>query len=94
MNVNYALMIYVVLLFVALTPGVLLRLPPKGSLITVAVVHGLVFALVLCLTKSYVERLTSGFEDMGGKACISDAECMDATMMCKNMKCAKKEPTM
>jgi len=37
----------VVALFVALTPGVLLRLPPGGSKLTVAVVHGLVFAIAL-----------------------------------------------
>jgi hypothetical protein len=46
--------LYVVILFVLLTPGILLSLPPKGSKWTVAIVHGLVFALVLCLTKRFV----------------------------------------
>jgi len=41
---------FVVVLFVALTPGVLLRLPPGGSKLTVAVVHGVVFALVYHFT--------------------------------------------
>jgi len=41
---------YLVALFVVLTPGVLLRIPAGGSKLTVAVVHGLVFALVLHLT--------------------------------------------
>lgn len=41
---------FVVLLFVALTPGVLLRLPPRGSKLTVAAVHGVVFALVYHFT--------------------------------------------
>jgi len=41
---------FVVVLFVALTPGVLLRLPPGGSKLTVAAVHGVVFALVYHLT--------------------------------------------
>ena len=94
---SYALAIYAAVLFVVLTPGVLLRLPPKGSLLTQAAVHGLVFALVFCLTSSYVSRLTasmSGFEDMAGKACTKDGDCMDATMMCKNMKCASKVPAM
>lgn len=84
------MMLYAALLFVVLTPGVLLRLPPKGSLLTVAVVHGVVFALVFCLTSSYVRQLTaniSGFEDM---ACMMDDDCKDAAMMCKNMKCVKK----
>jgi len=45
--------LFVVLLFVLLTPGVLLTLPStKSSLLTVAVVHGVVFALVLHLTQA------------------------------------------
>ena len=45
--------VVLVALFVALTPGVLLRIPAAGSKLTVAVVHGLVFALVLQLTYMY-----------------------------------------
>jgi hypothetical protein len=55
--------LYVVLLFVLLTPGVLLRLPPNGGKLTVAVVHGLVFAVVLHFTYKAVKRLTyEGFK--------------------------------
>jgi hypothetical protein len=62
---NLFLTLYVVILFVALTPGVLLRLPPKGSLLTVAIVHGLVFALVYHFTHKIVYRMSvDGFEDM------------------------------
>jgi len=47
--------LFVTLLFVLLTPGVLVTLPSKGSsLLTVAVVHGLVFALVYHLTHKAV----------------------------------------
>ena len=42
--------LYVAALFVLLTPGILLTLPPGGSKLTVAVVHGLVFALVYNFT--------------------------------------------
>ena len=35
-----------VLLFVAFVPGVLVRLPAKGSAATVLVVHALLFAIV------------------------------------------------
>jgi type III secretory pathway component EscU len=45
--------VVLVALFVALTPGVLLRIPAAGSKLTVAVVHGLVFAFVLQLTYMY-----------------------------------------
>ena len=51
---NPAFAAFIVLLFVVFTPGVLLRLPPKGSKYVVAVVHGLVFAFVLCFAyKNY-----------------------------------------
>lgn len=51
---NPAFAAFIVLLFVVLTPGILLRLPPKGSKYVVAAVHGLVFAFVLCFAyKNY-----------------------------------------
>jgi hypothetical protein len=48
--------LYMVLLFVALTPGVLLTLPKGGSKLKVAVVHAVVFVVVLALTKGAVLR--------------------------------------
>ena len=44
--------LYVAALFVLLTPGILLTLPPGGSKLTVAVVHGLVFAVVYHYTNN------------------------------------------
>jgi hypothetical protein len=47
--------LFVALLFVLLTPGVLVTLPStRSSLLTVAVVHGVVFALVYHLTHKAV----------------------------------------
>ena len=43
-----------VLLFVLLTPGILLRLPPNGSKWTVALVHGVIFAAVMHILYMYV----------------------------------------
>jgi len=57
-------LLYTVLLFVLLTPAILVRLPPNGSKITVAIVHGLVFALVYHLTHKYVWRVASRMEGM------------------------------
>jgi hypothetical protein len=57
---QWLMLAFVVALFVALTPGVLLRLPPGGSKLTVALVHGVVFALVLQLTKGFVAGLLYG----------------------------------
>ncbi len=50
------MMLYVFLLFFILTPGILLRLPPKGSKVTVALVHAGVFALVYHFTCDLVSQ--------------------------------------
>ena len=42
------------LLFVVLTPGILLYLPSKGSKWTVAFVHAILFAVVLTSIQKYV----------------------------------------
>ena len=59
---NLYMALYLVFLFIVLSPGILLRIPPKGSKIVVAVVHGLVFAFVYYLTHKIVWRATSGEE--------------------------------
>lgn len=43
---NWFTTLYVAILFFVLTPGVLVRLPPKGGKFTVAAVHTVVFALI------------------------------------------------
>jgi hypothetical protein len=86
------MMLYVAVLFVALTPGVLLRLPPKGSLLTAAVVHAVVFSLVVYLTSSYVRGLTasiSGFT-VPAVTCRNDNECHNPmTPTCRDNKCVR-----
>ena len=48
--------LFTAVLFVVLTPGVLVKLPPGGSMLTVAFVHGLIFALVYHVTHKTVWR--------------------------------------
>lgn len=60
---NVGMTLFIVALFTVLTPGVLLSLPPGGSKLVKAGVHGLVFALVLHFSYQYVVRMTEGFED-------------------------------
>ena len=48
MNVVFSVFVFV--LFFVLTPGVLLRLPSKGSKTMVALVHGLIFAIILAVS--------------------------------------------
>lgn len=60
---NLTMGLYVAVLFVLLTPGILLRLPPKGSPLVVAIVHGAVFALILCLMHKMVLSMgAEGFD--------------------------------
>jgi len=50
------------LLFIVLTPGILVTIPPKGSKIVVALVHGLIFALVYCIFHKALWHLTKKLE--------------------------------
>jgi len=43
---NWVVSIYTAILFFILTPNVLVRLPPKGSLMMVAAVHAIIFAVI------------------------------------------------
>jgi hypothetical protein len=56
---NLYMVVYVALLFFALTPGVLLRLPPKGSKMVVTLTHAAVFAVILSLTCKKVSAITN-----------------------------------
>ena len=53
---------YMALLFVVLTPGVVVSLPPRCGKLTVAVVHGLIFATVWHFTNKLVARATRSME--------------------------------
>ena len=60
---NTFMFAYAALLFIVLTPGVLLRLPMNGSKMTVALTHGLVFAVVWHFTHKMVWRASyEGFQ--------------------------------
>ena len=61
-KMNVLMSLYVVLLFVLLTPGILLTLPKGGSKLTVAVVHGLVFLVAYYFTSGIVLDAVSGEE--------------------------------
>jgi len=53
------------ILFVLLTPGILLRLPPKGGKLTVAVVHGIVLVVLLRLIMWYYKKNYEGLRGGG-----------------------------
>jgi len=51
---NVVVAIFLALLFLVLTPGVVLRLPPNGSKLTVAFVHAIVFGIIVYFTEHLV----------------------------------------
>ena len=51
-------------LFVLLSPGVLVTLPPKGKPMVVLAVHAVLFAVLLTVLKQY--RVLDGFVDASG----------------------------
>ena len=69
-SMNLFVTLYAVILFVVLTPGILLTLPKGGSKLTVAVVHGVVFTLVYNFTYNTVWKtslMLDGFQNMNKK---------------------------
>jgi hypothetical protein len=87
------MLLYAVLLFIVLSPGVLLTLPPVGKKIFMSgktsllavVVHAVVFYLLLSFCKSSME----GFEALDdGKLCKRDKDCKSE--YCKKNKCTKR----
>jgi putative Mn2+ efflux pump MntP len=64
---DFLTLAFIVLLFVALTPGLYVTYPRNGSKFVVALSHGIAFALILYFTHSIVRRLfrkvNEGFKD-------------------------------
>lgn len=63
--------LYTAILFFVLVPGVLLTLPRKGSKLTVAAVHAIVFGLIFHFTCKLVWRIgvsLEGFDDSKGSS--------------------------
>ena len=56
---NWLMSLYVLVLFVLLTPGVLIWLPPKSSRLIAALLHGLLFAVIFHFTSKPVWNMTS-----------------------------------
>jgi hypothetical protein len=52
--------LFILILFFLLTPGVLLRIPAKTSLVTQALVHAVVFALIYHFTHKSVSNYLYG----------------------------------
>ena len=54
---NILAILYLIVLFVILTPGILVTLPKKGSKFTVAIVHGIILAALYYLTHLFLSKV-------------------------------------
>jgi len=57
---NWLSFVYVAVLFFVLTPGILVSLPPKSSKWVVALVHAIVYTVILTFTYHPVAKLVEG----------------------------------
>jgi len=73
---NLIVAAYAAILFFLLSPGVLLRLPPKGSKFVVVATHAIIFAIVMGLTCKMVWKFSMGMrmEGMDGMPEMSEEE--------------------
>ena len=75
------------LLFMLLLPGVILSLPPSGSLIEKAFVHGVVFAILNHLAYFYLRPLLERFENPDTRV---NPECPLGYVQCGSGDCRLK----
>jgi hypothetical protein len=68
------LTLYSAVLFFALIPGILVKLPPNGKFFTVAAVHTVIFAFIFFFTHKLVEQLSKKIPIIGIKEGLSDNE--------------------
>ena len=59
---NFVCFIFIVFLFVVLTPSNFVRLPQKGNKWVVSLVHGIIFAIILRFTYHYFMNLGNNIE--------------------------------
>jgi hypothetical protein len=71
---QWLMLAFVALLFAALTPGVLVTLPPRSSKLTVALTHGVVFALVYYFTRDTARAMLGGREGVDSTLKKKDEE--------------------
>jgi len=57
-------LVYIIILFIILSPGVFIKLPRKGSLLPYTIGHGIVFTFILWLSNKYiVSSISENFEN-------------------------------
>ena len=72
--------LYAAILFFVLVPGVLLSIPRRGSKLTVAAVHALVFGIIYHFTHKLVWRLGVSLEGFSAPEISAPKESMKDNM--------------
>jgi hypothetical protein len=72
--------LYAAILFFVLVPGVLLSIPRRGSKLTVAAVHALVFGIIYHFTHKLVWRLGVSLEGFSAPEISAPKESMKESM--------------
>jgi hypothetical protein len=72
------MLLYIVFLFVILTPSILFNFPTKASPLVRAVVHGILFAAIYHFTYKSVYSANEGF----ATRCVRDSDCTSGTDFC------------
>lgn len=86
---------FTALLFVVLTPGIVVTLPPKGSPLIVAVTHGVLFAVVYGIIHKAVWHMMKKSEGFEGQypfppAIKNGDMCKAQTCMCNGAEIAEE----
>ena len=81
--------LYIALLFVLLTPGILLRIPAGGSKLNAAIVHGIIFAIVIHITYKLVWNALAMRGLEGFKSYKNVKDCVNHHMNWKDGECVK-----
>jgi len=74
------------ILFVLLTPGLLLRIPPKGPLLTTAIVHAIVFAVLFYFIGMFIYPYYDKIESFKNHKNHKNHKNNNAKNICRNVK--------
>ena len=86
----FIILIIEFVLFIILTPGILVRLPRKGSKFTVAIIHGILFASIIYIIHWYLVSNFTNLESFKEGASVGKLE--DAKQAAKAAKQAVIQP--
>ena len=86
--------VFTALLFVVLTPGILVTLPPKGKPLVVAITHGLLFAVIYAVSHKAVKVIVQKYEGFQNEYVFPPAIkngdiCKTQTCMCNGAEIAE-----